>query len=116
MILIGMVVYWVIAIIVSVVLGSMNFGFATPRQLSPSERAFMQAVVDQCALALERARLYDAERRARAQLEARQAEVDVLYRLMEAVNRAQETLDGAKRRRAGSFASSQRIAPPARRW
>jgi signal transduction histidine kinase len=76
-----------------VVLGSMNFGFATLRRLSSEERDFMQAVVDQCALALERTRLFDAERRARNQLEARQAEMAILYRLMEAVTRAERFED-----------------------
>lgn len=75
------------------VLGSMNFGLPGFRRLSSEERAFMQAVVDQCSLAFERTRLFDAERRTRAEVEARQAEMALLYRLMEAVNRSQSLED-----------------------
>jgi signal transduction histidine kinase len=71
------------------VLGAMNFELSAFRRLGTSDRAFMQAVADRCAQALERTRLYDVERRAHEQALAREAEMTVLVRLMEAVNRAE---------------------------
>lgn len=71
------------------VLGAMSFAFASWRPLADVERSFIRAVVDQCALALDRARLYEAERKARARAEAGQAELRLLFRLAEAVNRAE---------------------------
>ena len=41
------------------VLGGINFGFDHPRRFDPDERAFMTALAQQCAQALERARLTD---------------------------------------------------------
>jgi signal transduction histidine kinase/DNA-binding response OmpR family regulator len=48
------------------VLGAMLFLWTREEAVGPSEAALIAAVADQCALALERARLYDAERAARA--------------------------------------------------
>lgn len=50
--------------------GGLSLSFEEPRALSESERDFMLALARQCAQALERARLYAAERQARAQAEA----------------------------------------------
>ena len=47
--------------------GGMSFSFNEVRELSEDERAFTLTLAQQCAQALERARLYDAERRARAE-------------------------------------------------
>ncbi len=41
------------------VLGGINFGFDHPRRFDPAERAFITALAQQCAQALERARLTD---------------------------------------------------------
>ena len=61
------------------VLGVLTLGFPTPRALDEGERAFLLAHARQCALALERARLFDAERDARAQAEeASRAKSDFL--------------------------------------
>ncbi|WP_025414818.1 GAF domain-containing protein [Gemmatirosa kalamazoonensis] len=49
-----------------VVLGALTITFPAPRAFTSEERAFMQAFADQCAQALDRARLSEAERRARA--------------------------------------------------
>ncbi|HEU0079739.1 MAG TPA: GAF domain-containing protein, partial [Longimicrobiaceae bacterium] len=46
--------------------GALSFCFAQERAFSAGERGFLAALADQCAHALERARLYEAERRARA--------------------------------------------------
>jgi signal transduction histidine kinase len=47
-------------------LGALSLCFPEERAFLPAERAFLEALGDQCAHALERARLYGAERRARA--------------------------------------------------
>jgi signal transduction histidine kinase/PAS domain-containing protein len=51
-------------------IGAMSFTFAQPRAFSHEVRAFFLALGRQCAQALERARLFDAEREARAEAEA----------------------------------------------
>jgi len=47
-------------------LGSVGFGFTGRRPFPPEERDLLAAAAEQCALALDRARLLDAEREARA--------------------------------------------------
>jgi signal transduction histidine kinase len=54
-------------------LGALSFCFTEEREVPPAERGFLAALADQCAHALERARLYGAERRARAASERLQA-------------------------------------------
>jgi signal transduction histidine kinase len=49
--------------------GVISFGFAAPRVFAPEERAFLQALGRQAALAVERARLFQAEHAARAEAE-----------------------------------------------
>jgi signal transduction histidine kinase len=49
------------------VIGGLGFSFAQPRVFSEEELAFATSLVQQCAQALERARLYAAEQRARAE-------------------------------------------------
>ncbi len=51
-------------------LGAIAFSFDAPRPFDAQERSFLLVLTRHCALALERARLYDAERRARADAEA----------------------------------------------
>ncbi len=51
-------------------IGALAFSFATARAFDDEDRAFMLALARQCAQALERGRLYAAERRARAAAEA----------------------------------------------
>lgn len=46
-------------------LGAVGLTFAEPRAFHSDERRFLQIVSEQCAQAVERARLYDAEREAR---------------------------------------------------
>jgi signal transduction histidine kinase/ActR/RegA family two-component response regulator len=50
--------------------GVLGLGFAAPHEFGNDERAFMLALGRQCALALERARLYEGQRHARAEAEA----------------------------------------------
>jgi len=51
------------------VIGVLSLGFGGPRAFDDGERRFLVALAEQCAVALERARLYDSERQARAQAE-----------------------------------------------
>jgi PAS domain S-box-containing protein len=51
-------------------LGVMAFSFARPHAFSPEDRAFLLTLGRQCALALERARLLEAEQAARAKADA----------------------------------------------
>ncbi len=50
-------------------MGAMGLGFAEPRDFSDDDRALMMALARQCAQAIRRARLYEAERAARAAAE-----------------------------------------------
>jgi PAS domain S-box-containing protein len=51
------------------VLGAINYNFREPREFSEGDRALLLAIAGQAAQALERARLYEAERAARADAE-----------------------------------------------
>lgn len=51
-------------------IGALDFSFRQPRSFSPDERIFMLILAQQCAQALERARLYEAERQSRAEAES----------------------------------------------
>ena len=52
------------------VIGVIGIGFATSHSLDVYDREFVSAIAQQCAQAIERARLYEAERQARAEAEA----------------------------------------------
>ncbi|WNG57511.1 PAS domain S-box protein [Archangium gephyra] len=52
-----------------VVIGAFGFSFEHEREFSPEDLQFMEALGQQCAVAIERARLYAAERQARAEAE-----------------------------------------------
>jgi GAF domain-containing protein/anti-sigma regulatory factor (Ser/Thr protein kinase) len=49
--------------------GALHISLADPRELSDAERRWLQSVVSQCALALERSQLYDEEQRLRERSE-----------------------------------------------
>lgn len=49
--------------------GALHVSLREPRELSEGERRWLQSVVSQCALALERSQLYDEEQRLRIQSE-----------------------------------------------
>ena len=59
-------------------LGVLALSFAQPRQFGPDDQDFLVTLAGQCAQALERARLYEAERRARAEAEAAQRRLGIL--------------------------------------
>ncbi len=62
------------------VLGSFGAAFSSPREFGEEERLLALAVAQQCAQALERARLFDAERRAREEAEAARAAAEAANR------------------------------------
>ncbi|MDY7230268.1 PAS domain-containing sensor histidine kinase [Hyalangium rubrum] len=51
------------------VIGAFGFTFAYERAFTPEDMQFMESLGQQCAMALERSRLYAAERKARAEAE-----------------------------------------------
>lgn len=51
-------------------LGSVALAFGHPQDFDADAQAFVEGLVGQCALALERARLYEAEQRARTEAQA----------------------------------------------
>jgi PAS domain S-box-containing protein len=60
-------------------LGAMGLSFRVPRPLGDEDRAFMLALGRQCAQAVRRAGLYEAERRARAAAERAEAELSQVF-------------------------------------
>lgn len=63
------------------VFGSLSFSFDQPRAFTPNERAFLATLAEQCAQALERARLYEAEQHARAQAEEARRRVEIVAQI-----------------------------------
>jgi len=59
-------------------LGMLSLGFAEPRAFADDERALIQAIAQQTAQACDRARLLEAEQRARREAEDRQQYADLL--------------------------------------
>ncbi|HEV8642785.1 MAG TPA: GAF domain-containing protein [Methylomirabilota bacterium] len=66
------------------VIGVLHVGTLRPRQFTPDEVALLQLVADRIALAIDRARLYEAERRARADAEAANRQLRQLQLVTEA--------------------------------
>ncbi len=60
------------------VLGGLGLSFANERSFGEGDRALLRAVGALCAQALERARLYEAERESAARARARSAELETL--------------------------------------
>jgi K+-sensing histidine kinase KdpD len=61
------------------VIGVMEFSFGEPRGFTAEDRTFLLTLAQQCAQALDRARLYEAERHARAEAEAAVSLRDVFF-------------------------------------
>jgi PAS domain S-box-containing protein len=83
--------------------GAMSFTFAAERELA-DDAAFLAVLTRHCAQAIERARLYDAEQRARAEAVAAQERIAFLY---EASTIFASSLDHAE-----TLASVARLAVP----
>ena len=60
------------------VVGALAFSFTANRAFDERDRTFALALAAQCALALERARLHEADRAARAAAEASAAQMDII--------------------------------------
>ncbi len=60
-------------------IGALSLSFREPRSFPFEEQSYMQALAQQCAQALERARLYDEAQRARAEAEAALGVRDVFF-------------------------------------
>ncbi len=58
------------------VIGVLGISFVAATAYTDEDLSFLQTIARQCALALERARLFDAERRARAAMEAARLEAE----------------------------------------
>jgi PAS domain S-box-containing protein len=67
------------------VVGAFGFTFDAPRRFEEAERAFFLSVAEQCAVALDRARLLDAEREARAAAERAHEEAERARALLDAI-------------------------------
>jgi PAS domain S-box-containing protein len=59
-------------------IGAYTLGFEQPRQFAPEERELLTALGQLCAQALDRAHVYEAERRARAALETTNAKLEAI--------------------------------------
>jgi signal transduction histidine kinase len=75
------------------IIGSMGLSFVKGHLFTEEERAFMLALARQCAQALDRARLYEVEREARAEAEATQQHLALLAETRERNRLAQELHD-----------------------
>ncbi|HRV94061.1 MAG TPA: GAF domain-containing protein, partial [Anaerolineae bacterium] len=75
------------------VIGSISLSFVQPRTFSAETRKFMINLARQCAQALERARLYQAEKEARSQAEAAQQRLALMTEINERNRLAQELHD-----------------------
>jgi signal transduction histidine kinase len=62
--------------------GVLYLAFRMPRRFSDADRAFVLTLAQQCAQALERARLYEAEKHARARAEAAQDQLAAIFDAM----------------------------------
>jgi PAS domain S-box-containing protein len=69
-------------------IGALSLSFATPRKLREDDEAFLLALARQCAQALERARLYEAERLARAEAERTADRIARLQKITAALSEA----------------------------
>ncbi len=69
-------------------IGGIALSFVEPREFPPEDRAFMLALARQAAQALERSRLYQAERNARAEAEQANARLGFLAEASEILSRS----------------------------
>lgn len=75
------------------VLGVLTISFKEVHHFSQEEKDFLVTLANQCAQALERARLYEIEQQARAEAEANQQRLAILAEMRERNRMAQELHD-----------------------
>jgi PAS domain S-box-containing protein len=68
--------------------GTLGLNYARPQPFDAGKRAYLAAVAQQCAQALERARLFEAERAARAESDAARRDADLARTAAEQASRA----------------------------
>src|SRR5262249_28240129 len=68
-------------------LGVISFSFPVLKVFTPEEQAFIRAIVQQCAQAFERARLYEAEQTAHASAELKAMRLTHLQQLTNQLSR-----------------------------
>jgi len=74
--------------------GALHLSFRSPRELSDAERRWLQSVVSQCALALERSLLFDDEQRLRERSERLQEMTAALSNALTRFDVAQAVVRG----------------------
>jgi signal transduction histidine kinase/PAS domain-containing protein len=74
-------------------LGGWGLSFARERSFSQEERAFLQALSQQCAQALERAALYTLERQRRLEAEAMRERTTLIAAVGQVLNNSYDDLD-----------------------
>jgi PAS domain S-box-containing protein len=78
------------------VLGALGFAFEEARRFEPDERDLLSSVADQCGQALDRARLLDAERAARAEAQRVASRLARLQEITAALSAARTPEDIAR--------------------
>lgn len=72
------------------VVGCLGFSFDEAHAFGPSKRALLETLEGLCSQALERARLYEAERTARTEAVGLRRQAELLFELVGAANRASQ--------------------------
>jgi signal transduction histidine kinase len=75
-------------VVAGTTVGTLGLNYATPQPFDAGKRAYLAAVAQQCAQALERARLFEAERAARADAETTRRDADAARAVAEQASRA----------------------------
>ena len=78
-------------------IGAMGLSFVDPKEFFEGEKRLIKTLAQQCAQAMERARLYEAEREARSKAEASQANLAFLAAASEALSTSLDYRDTLKK-------------------
>lgn len=89
------------------IIGVVGFGFGEARNFEPHDRFFLSSLAEQCALALDRATIFDSEQRSRADVEAAHARLALIAETSEILAASMDyrvTLTNAARLMVASMA------------